>query len=89
MSRLETSARAVLILMLHGKATLFDWNAQRTLAGWAVRTASVADHSQGEPWRLTSVLVSVDGRWPGFMVEVTCGARRRDWRLSPRRRKRL
>lgn len=55
MSRLETSARAVLTPMIQGEGILLDWNAQRTLAAWALKTASVADHAQGNPWRHTSM----------------------------------
>jgi hypothetical protein len=55
MSRLETNTRAALIPMIHGESTLLDRNAQRTLAAWALKTASVADHAQGDPWQPTSM----------------------------------
>lgn len=55
MSRLESSTRAVLVPMIHGEGILLDRNAQRTLAAWALKTASVADHAQGNPWRRTSM----------------------------------
>jgi hypothetical protein len=53
MSRLEASTRAIMIPMIRDEATLLDRNAQRILASWALKTANVADHAQGDDWRHT------------------------------------